>query len=145
MDLYNYLVSKEKTLYPYPPETWWDKACVWVLRNVYGARYWRESGIDTSRELITRHKAEVARLEKRVLHLMYTYIKAVELKDGETFARSPGTDPYEKFYGDGDAEEGTTCLTDYLTMSDERFLQEAQAPHKSKQPKAFNSEAKEVQ
>lgn len=43
MSIYSYLLNKEETTYQYPQDrAWWDKVCVWSLRNLYGARYWHD-------------------------------------------------------------------------------------------------------
>lgn len=43
MGIYAYLVSKEKNLTPFPQDaTRWDRFCVWLVKDVFGTRYWRE-------------------------------------------------------------------------------------------------------
>ena len=50
--MYNYLLQVEKNLSPYPDEIpVWDKVCVWMLRNVFGVRYWRELAYKQAKEM----------------------------------------------------------------------------------------------
>lgn len=43
MSIYHYLLNKEINMHPYPQDaSTWTKTCVWVLRNLYGARYWHD-------------------------------------------------------------------------------------------------------
>ena len=122
MSFYRYLVNKEKSMIPYGPEGVWDKVCIWVLRNVYAARYWRESSLVAAANRETYYRKEILRLEKKVVRYMQAYIKATELGDTESFCRGVQIHnqkdfPGEEFDVDG---EGT-----YFGLPDAEFLAEA--------------------
>ena len=120
MNFYAYLVDKEKTLVPYGPEGVWDKVCVWTLRNVYAARYWRERflGVVANRE--SYYKEEILRLEKKVVRYMQAYIKATELGDTESFCIGVQIPDQKDFPGEEIEVDGGT----YFGISDAEFLAE---------------------
>lgn len=66
VSVYAYLlaVNEKPNIYP-PDRSVWDRLCCWVLFNIYGARFWRETAMATSKALIARHKEEMAALGKR--------------------------------------------------------------------------------
>ena len=121
MSFYRYLVNKEKSMIPYGPEGVWDKVCVRVLRNVYGARYWRESSLAAAAKRETYYRGEIRRLEKKVMRYMQAYIKATELGDAESFCKGVQIPDQKDFPGEEIEVDGGT----YFGMSDNEFLAKA--------------------
>lgn len=122
MSFYRYLVNKEKSMIPYGPEGVWDKVCVWVLRNVYGARYWRESSLVAAANRESYYREEILRLEKKVMRYMQAYIKATELGDAESFCKGVQIPDQKDFPGE-EIEVGGGA---YFGMSDAEFLAKAE-------------------
>ena len=120
MSFYAYLVDKEKTLVPYGPGGVWDKVCLWVLHNVYGARYWRESFLVAAANRESYYKEEILRLEKKVVRYMEVYIKAIELGDAESFCGGVQIPDQKDFPGEEIEVDGGA----YFGMSDAEFLAE---------------------
>ena len=57
MSLYSYLLSIEKDQSCFSDEvTRWERLCIWVLRNVYAGRYWKDVAIQQSKWRNEAHK-----------------------------------------------------------------------------------------
>lgn len=57
--IYDYLLAVEDRRNPF--KTRFDKACVWLLRTVYGRRYWRELALKQA-GLMKQWRMEARRL-----------------------------------------------------------------------------------
>ena len=121
MSFYRYLVNKEKSMIPYGPEGVWDKVCVWVLRNAYAARYWRESSLVAAANRESYYREEILRLEKKVVRYIQAYIKETELSGAESFCRGVQIPDQKDFPGE-EIEVGGGA---YFGMSDNEFLAKA--------------------
>ena len=122
MSFYRYLVNKEKSMIPYGPEGVWDRVCIWVLRNVYAARYRRESFLVAAANRETYYRKEILRLEKKVVRYMQAYIKATELGDTESFCKGVQIPDQKDFPGE---EINIDAGGAYFGMPDNEFLAKA--------------------
>ena len=129
MSFYTYLVDKEKSMFPYGPTGLWDKVCVWVLRNVYAARYWRESSLAAAAERETYCRGEIRRLEKKILRYMQAYIKVAELSDGESFCNGVCNPNQKDYPGE---EINIDVGGAYFGMPDNDFLAKAEESSEAK-------------
>jgi len=67
MGVYNYLLNVEKHLSPFPPDvTHWDTVRMWMLHNLYGARYWRSVAVAQALEVQACRKAKATQLVERL-------------------------------------------------------------------------------
>ena len=120
MILYRYLLDKRENTLIYGPESRWEKFCVWVLFNVFGAKYWHEVAVLNEAKYKKIINENERYYQKKLDRYMGAYIKAVELSDNEHL-NCKVTDTAEYLYNEA-YEVVTDKNTGALEMSDESFL-----------------------
>lgn len=107
MSPYKYINHLKMKAWPYPDDlTWWEKACLWGLMRLYGARYWREVALSQCRMLSAQKKQD----QKKAQRIMNMYLHHVYGAQDVVFNEVD------------EAGVAETAVSGVFEMSDEDFL-----------------------
>ena len=121
MPIYAYLLRQEAAGVPFDMDTRWTRSCIWLLQNVFGARYWREVVVLQNKQMqekLAFHKGEEQQLLKKLDYVLRCYAAHV---DEPTSSRSWVQ------RGTGVEEWPRQTASKLFDLSDQEFLEQLQA------------------
>ena len=113
--IYNWLVKQEKELCPYQLDSIKGKVVWYMLRYVYGRRYWKDVLASAVSKLKAQHERELQRMRKREIGLLTAYISLSHPEEkGICYV---GNQPFI-----GEDEEDSCTQNPIFEMDDRDFL-----------------------
>lgn len=89
MSVYSYLLAVEKDTQVFPLDrTLWERFCCWLLRSVFGARYWHEVAVAQSKGLANLKKSHAMDKQDQIRKyekLLSYHLRVTGQIDGEIY------------------------------------------------------------